>query len=94
MNIFISFSVAVFLVGLVIIGISIIRASVGLNSKYTLLMGLVTTGIAFAGIIVASLPGEPTAIDVYRGKTQLEYTIKIVDGVETVVDSTVVFKKQ
>lgn len=32
---------------------------------------------------------EPTALDVYRGKTELEYTV--VRGVHT--DSTVVFKK-
>lgn len=32
---------------------------------------------------------EPTALDVYRGKTELEYTV--IGGVHT--DSTVVFKK-
>lgn len=35
------------------------------------------------------IDGKPTAMDVYQGKTTLEYTIR--DGVKT--DSVVIFKK-
>ena len=48
---------------------------------------LLTLGI-FVSLIVISK--EPTAMDVYRGKTTLEITYK--DGVA--IDSTVVFKNK
>ena len=50
-------------------------------------LDLLTLGI-FVSLLVLSK--EPTAIDVYRGKTTLEITYK--DGVA--IDSTVVFKNK
>lgn len=48
---------------------------------------LVTLGYLIA--VCTLIDGKPTAMDVYRGKTTLEYTIR--DGVKT--DSVVIFKK-
>ena len=50
----------------------------------------VLIGFALGGMIVFVMTSSnPTAMDVYQGKTTLEYTI--VDGVK--VDSCVIFKK-
>ena len=49
--------------------------------------GMLCCILTVIGIVLCS--EEPTALDVYRGKTELEYTV--VGGVYT--DSTVVFKK-
>lgn len=49
--------------------------------------GILCCVLTIVGITLCSK--EPTALDVYRGKTELEYTV--VRGVHT--DSTVVFKK-
>ena len=50
-----------------------------------------TTGFAIAWwILLTDISNKPQAIEVYQGKTTLEY--KIVDGV--VVDSCVVFKNK
>lgn len=48
---------------------------------------LVTLGYLIA--VLTQIEGQPTAMDVYQGKTTLEYTIR--DGVKT--DSVVIFKK-
>ena len=50
---------------------------------------LAVTFIGWCGYIVGTI-GEPTAMDVYQGKTTLEITYK--DGVP--VDSVVVFKNK
>ena len=49
--------------------------------------GILCCILLVIGVVLC--PKEPTALDVYRGKTELEYTV--VRGVYT--DSTVVFKK-
>lgn len=48
---------------------------------------LVTLGYLTA--VLTLIEGKPTAMDVYQGKTTLEYTIH--DGIKT--DSVVIFKK-
>lgn len=50
---------------------------------------LITCGFCLA-IEFSNSRGKPNAIDVYQGKTTLEYTIR--DG--EIVDSIVVFKKK
>lgn len=52
-------------------------------------LGLIIGGIL--GVIVAfiTMSNDPTAMDVYQGKTTLEYVV--VDG--QVTDSTVIWKK-
>jgi hypothetical protein len=53
------------------------------------LFGVILIGIGSAMIFSSFHDGEPSAMDVYQGKTTLEITYK--DGVP--VDSVVVFKK-
>lgn len=47
------------------------------------------TALGYVIAIRTLIDGKPTAMDVYQGKTTLEYTIR--DGVKT--DSVVIFKK-
>lgn len=47
------------------------------------------TALGYVIAILTLIDGKPTAMDVYQGKTTLEYTIR--DGVKT--DSVVIFKK-
>ena len=53
---------------------------------------IVASLLSIEGILVyfITIDTQPTAIDVYQGKTTLEY--KVVDDVK--VDSVVIFKKQ
>lgn len=46
----------------------------------------------FSGIILVLSVGGPDAIDVYRGKTELKITQKVIDGKVIQSDSTVVYK--
>lgn len=50
---------------------------------------LIGTGLFF-GFLISENLNTPSAIEVYQGKTTLEY--KVVDG--EIVDSTVVYKKK
>lgn len=86
--------------GLVIIGIIIFLVIVGIieinnskNAKFDVgvFFGIVlSTLIVIEVVLLSSIlkTPKPTAMDVYQGKTTLEYTIR--DGVK--VDSIVVFK--
>ena len=47
------------------------------------------TGLGYLIAVHILIDGKPTAMDVYQGKTTLEYTIS--DGIKT--DSVVIFKK-
>ena len=63
------------------------------NFSNGLILGVIITMLLFIESILVSCifsDSHPTAMDVYQGKTTLEY--KVVDGVK--VDSVVIFKKQ
>lgn len=71
----------------VVIGLLLINKDVEVSTLF------VAAGLGFFGsfILVSGLSdSNPTAMDVYKGKTSLEYTV--VDGVK--VDSCVIFKKE
>ena len=90
------------MVGVIILGILlcvsvILTAFKGRNSSCDFDTGVIMGGIiailmTIEVILLADIIGEqkPSAIDVYQGKTTLEYTIR--DGVK--VDSIVVFKEK
>lgn len=59
-----------------------------MNQDSYLFLGMFIGGLLIFLINIALTEKEPTAIDVYRGKTTLEITYK--DGVA--IDSVVVFK--
>lgn len=48
------------------------------------------TALLFLILFIIKIGSQPTAIDVYQGKTTLKY--EVVDGIA--VDSVVIFKKQ
>jgi membrane-bound ClpP family serine protease len=75
------------IVGLIILIIGIICLFAGLKG-WDFLFGVIGAYMLSGGIMMYEESHKPTAIDVYQGKTTLEYTIK--DGVVT--DSVVVFK--
>lgn len=63
------------------------------NGKLLLLLisvGLIIGLITAISVIIYNIGEEPTALDVYQGKTTLKYTV--VDSVIT--DSTVIFRKE
>lgn len=83
------------IVGLVIIGLITlsrwIMNSYRRDMSYGLFFGVIITMFFLLEIRIVSdiiANPKPTAMDVYRGKTTLEYTIR--DGVK--IDSIVVFK--
>jgi hypothetical protein len=53
---------------------------------------LVAFVIVALGCVAAVISDTPTAMDVYEGKTEMKYDITI-RGNDTIVDSTVVLKK-
>ena len=57
--------------------------------KYGLPIGFII-GYLISGLILMTGPSNPQAIDVYQGKTTLEY--KVIDG--EIVDSCVVWKSK
>ena len=57
--------------------------------KYGLPIGFIV-GYLTSGLILLRNPSNPQAMDVYQGKTTLEY--KVVDG--EIVDSCVVWKSK
>lgn len=59
-----------------------------LRRIYCLITGILL--LIFSCLLAAYFQNTPTAMDVYQGKTTLQYTV--VDGQN--VDSVVVFKKQ
>lgn len=87
--------IAAFVVGLIIIGLIILINFLSSRScgdfDTGILLGIVLLVFCVIGIgIVSNIIAEPKpkAMDVYQGKTTLEYTIR--DGVK--IDSVVVFK--
>lgn len=87
----------IIIVGILICGFVILTAFIVRNSRYDFDTGVMMGGsiIILMAIEVCLLSNiiekpKPSALDVYQGKTTLEYTIK--DGVK--VDSVVVFKKK
>lgn len=85
------------IVGILICVLVILTAFVGRNSSLDFDNGVVMGGgvvilMVFEAILLADIIGKPkpSALDVYQGKTTIEYTIR--DGVK--VDSVVVFKEK
>ena len=62
--------------------------SEGLHASFVVIF-LIGVGVFF-GFIISENLNTPSAIEVYQGKTTLEY--KVVDG--EIVDSCVVYKKK
>lgn len=87
--------IAAFVVGLIIIGLIILinflssRSCGDFDTGILLGIVLLVFGVIEIGIVsnIIAEP-KPKAMDVYQGKTTLEYTIR--DGVK--IDSVVVFK--
>lgn len=77
---------------LFVVGLCFVFGS--LPESYTHLVGTLLCCIALSILIINIFPKQrqpiPTALDVYQGKTELEYTIR---GGE-IVDSVVVFKNK
>ena len=85
------------IVGILICGFVILTAIVGRNSRCdfdtgVLMGGIIATLMTIEVYLLANIIGEPkpSAIDVYRGNTELEITS--VNG--TPIDSVVVFKEK
>ena len=85
------------IVGILILVLIILTAFVGRNSSLDFDNGVVMGGgvailMVIESILLADIIGDtkPSAIDVYRGNTELEITS--VNGVQT--DSVVVFKEK
>lgn len=84
----------VLIIGLLFI-ISFMSATNNGDMDCGLFLGIFTTVLimfeisVICNILKSPQPTEPTAMDVYQGKTTIEY--KVVDGEKT--DSVVVFKK-
>ena len=77
----------IILVGLFLFGLVVMIASFIKGQDYICGFG---TGIVLACIVAgATYQAEPNAMDVYQGKTAVQYTV--VDGAK--VDSCVVYKK-
>jgi Na+/proline symporter len=77
----------------IIIGLLIAIIVKNENTKEIAIMlsiGLIVGLIVAIPVIISYAEEEPTALDVYQGKTTLKYTV--VDSVIT--DSTVVFRKE
>jgi hypothetical protein len=74
--------VGVFLFGLVTMIVSFIKG-------HDFVCGFGTGIVLTCMVAAAAYQGEPNAMDVYQGKTAIQYTV--VDGVK--VDSCVVYKK-
>lgn len=88
-NLWIIFCILIAAVMMVIIAIIIDNK----NGKSLLLLisaTLINGLIVAIPVIISYAEEEPTALDVYQGKTTLKYTV--VDS--TIVDSTVVFRKE
>ena len=89
--------IGVIIVGILICVLVILTAFVGRNSSLDFDNGVVMGGgvailMVFESILLADIIGKPkpSALDVYRGNTELEITS--VNGVPT--DSVVVFKEK
>lgn len=86
--------------GVLIIGLLFLIAFMSATKKGDmdcgLFLGTFTTMLimieisVICNILKSQQPTEPTAMDVYQGKTTLEY--KMVDGVK--IDSVVIFKNE
>lgn len=85
----IAFGIIMIVIGLIVATIAVIREVKGHNISIAALGclagSLFTLGLS---VLVFNVNNEPTAMDVYQGKTTLQYTI--VDSVK--VDSVVVWK--
>jgi hypothetical protein len=89
--------IAAFVVGLIIIGLTILinflssRSCGDFDTGILLGIVLLVFGVIEIGIVsnIIAEP-KPTPMDVYQGKTTLKYTI--IDG--EVIDSVVVFKEK
>lgn len=79
--------VILFIIGIVVLILGII-ASVNEAGGSAFLLGMVGSLIITSAIFIMVDDSEPSAMDVYKGKTTLEITYK--DGIP--IDSVVVFK--
>ena len=52
-----------------------------------------STVIFMIGLVILDYEGNPSAIDVYRGKTELKITGTYKDSIFIPTDSTVIFKR-
>ena len=70
------------------VGVCILFVSIILSKTNWMIVGLTMVLFSLVGIILKS--SDPTAMDVYNGKTELQYTV--VHGQK--IDSVVVFKEK
>lgn len=87
--------IVLILLGFTCIGLLItLLDSDSANSEYRGAIGAMTGLIIICFVtIILDIKDDPQAIDVYRGKTALEITYKVVDEGKIVPkDSTVIFK--
>lgn len=83
---------ALAIIGFIIVTIVIVLCVIEIKEEGNIVLSKVLLIIAIIGllfIIVSYISNAPTALDVYKGKTELRITY---EG-NTPVDSTVVFKK-
>lgn len=77
----------ILLIGLFIFGL--VTMIVSFIKEYDYISGLGLGIIFTCGLVCITYQAEPNAMDVYQGKTAIQYTV--VDGVK--VDSCVVYRK-
>lgn len=81
---------------ILVIGALIIVVSLNTDSEpKSLLNGMIGGGLIVGGMIglIVSTTKNPSAIDVYRGKTELKITGIYKDSIFIPTDSTVIFKR-
>jgi len=77
------------ILGILLYFIGIVIICICANGSFVGLVGTILVSFGTATVITSSDADNPSAIDVYRGKTTLQITS--VNGVPT--DSVVIFKK-
>lgn len=82
-------SVAFIIIGVVTLAILIIFS----DNTSIILETFFATALLIFGLIVLDYESNPSAMDVYRGKTELKITGTYKDSIFIPTDTTVVFKK-
>lgn len=81
---------------ILVTGVLIIICSLNSNAEpKSLFNGIIGGGLILGGIVglVVSIIEIPSAMDVYRGKTELKITGTYKDSIFIPTDSTVIFKR-
>lgn len=68
--------------------------SIGKISLVVAMMAFMFGGLLFNGLLHGIDPNEPTALDVYKNKTELKVKYEVVNNDTIITDSVVVFKNK